>query len=64
MIDKLLQKFSEPTGDEEVDELGEQLVEKIGELKEAHEEGDSDKVQELRQEIKNLMQQLRELRSS
>jgi hypothetical protein len=63
-IDNLLQKFSEPTGDEEVDELGEQLVEKIGELKEAQEEGDSDKVQELRQEVKDLLQQLRELRSS
>jgi hypothetical protein len=64
MIDNLLQKFSEPTGNEEVDELGAQLVEKIGELKVAHEEGDSDKVQELRQEIKDLLQQLRELRSS
>ena len=63
-LEKLEEKFSEPTGNEEVDELGAQLVEKIGELKESHEEGDSDKVQELRQEIKDLLQQLRELRSS
>ena len=63
-IEKLEEKFSEPTGNEEVDELGAQLVEKIGELKEAHEEGDSDKVQELRLEMKDLMQQLRELRNS
>jgi hypothetical protein len=63
-LTNLEEKFSEPTGNEEVDELGAQLVEKIGELKEAHEEGDSDKVQELRQEIKDLMQQLRELRNS
>ena len=63
-LERLEEKFSEPSGNEELDELGDQLVEKIGELKEAHEEGDSDKVQELREEMKNLMQQLKELRSS
>lgn len=63
-LERLEEKFSEPTGDEEIDELGSQLVEKIGEIKEAHEEGDSDRVQELRQEIKDLLQQLRELKSS
>ena len=63
-LERLEEKFSEPTGNEELDELGAQIVEKIQELKEAHEEGDSDKVQELRQELKDLMQQLRELRSS
>ncbi len=63
-LERLEEKFSEPTGNEELDELGAQIVEKIQELKESHEEGDSDKVQELRQELKDLMQQLRELRSS
>lgn len=63
-IDKLEERFSEPTGNEELDELQAQFVEKIRELKESHEEGDSGKVQELRQELKDLKQQLKELRSS
>ena len=62
-IDRLEEKFSEPTGNE-LDGLQTQFVEKIRELKEAHEEGDSDKVQELRQELKDLKQQIKELRSS
>jgi hypothetical protein len=63
-LEKLEEKFSEPTGDEELDNLGSHIVAKIGELKEAHEQEDSDKVQELRQELKDLMQQFKELRSS
>ena len=63
-IDKLEERFSEPTGNEELDELQAQFVEKILELKEAHENEDSDLVQELRQELKDLKQQIKELRSS
>jgi len=63
-LEKLEEKFSEPTGDEELDNLGSHIVAKIGELKESHEQEDSEKVQELRQELKDLMQQFKELRSS
>jgi len=63
-IERLEERFSEPTGNEELDDLQTQFLEKIRELKEAHEEGDSDKVQELRKELKDLREQLTELRSS
>ena len=63
-IERLEERFSEPTGNEELDDLQTQFLEKIRELKEAHEEGDSDKVQELRKELKDLRELLIELRSS
>ena len=63
-IERLEERFSEPTGNDELDDLQTQFLEKIQELKEAHEEGDSDKVQELRKELKDLREQLIELRSS
>ena len=63
-IERLEERFSEPTGNEELDDLQTRFLEKIRELKEAHEEGDSDKVQELRKELKDLREQLIELRSS
>jgi len=63
-IERLEERFSEPAGNEELDDLQTQFLEKIRELKEAHEEGDSDKVQELRKELKDLREQLIELRRS
>jgi len=63
-IERLEEKFSEPTGNEELDDLHTQFLEKIQELKEAHEEGNSDRVQELRKELKDLREQLIDLRSS
>jgi len=63
-IEKLKQKFSEPTGNEELDDLQTQFLEKIQGLKEAHKEGDSDKVQELRKELGDLREQLIDLRIS
>ena len=63
-IEILEQRFSEPTGNEELDDLQTQFLEKIQELKEAHKEGDSDKVQELRKELGDLKEQLIGLRSS
>jgi len=63
-IERLEERFSEPTGNEQLDDLQTQFLDKIRELKEAHEEGDSDKVQELRKELKDLREQLIELRSS
>jgi len=63
-IERLEERFSEPTGNEQLDDLQTRFLEKIRELKEAHEEGDSDKVQELRKELKDLREQLIELRSS
>lgn len=63
-IERLEEKFSEPTGNDELDDMQTQFLEKIQELKEAHEGGDSDKVQELRQELKDLRELLIDLRSS
>ena len=63
-IEKLEERFSEPTGNEELDGLRTQFVDKIRELKGANEDGDSDKAQELRQELKDLKDQLKNLRSS
>lgn len=63
-IDRLEEKFSEPTGNEELDQLRSDFVEKIRELGEAHEDGDSERVQELSQELKDLRMQLKELRDS
>ena len=63
-IDKIEERFSEPTGNDELDELRAEMIEKIRELGEAHETGDSDQVQELLQEIKDLRQQIKELRNS
>jgi len=63
-IERLEERFSEPTGNEELDDLQTQFLEKIRELKEAHEDGDSDIVQELRKELKDLRELLIDLRSS
>ena len=63
-IERLEERFSEPTGNDELDDMQTQFLEKIQELKEAHEEGDSDKVQELRQELKGLRELFIDLRSS
>lgn len=61
---RLEERFSEPTGNDELDDMQTQFLEKIQELKEAHEEEYSDKVQELRQELKGLRELLIDLRSS
>jgi len=63
-LERLEEKFSEPIGNEELDELQTQFLEKIQELKETHEEGNSDKVQELRKKLKDLREKLISLRSS
>jgi len=63
-IERLEERFSEPTGNEELDDLQTQFLEKIQELREARDEEDSDKVQELRKELKDLRELLIDLRSS
>ena len=48
----------EPTGNEELDALRAEFGEKIQELKEVHDSGDFDKVQELRDELKDIRHQI------
>ena len=57
-------KFSESTGDPELDALRAQFVEKIQELQDARIKGDSDRVQELRDGLKVLRNQINDLRSN
>ena len=63
-IERLEERFSQPTGDEELDQLQSEFVEKVREFGEAHKDGDSEKIQELNQELKDLRIQLKELRGS
>ena len=51
-------KVLEPTGNEELDALRAEFVEKIQELKEVHDSGDFDKVQELSDELKDIRNQI------
>lgn len=54
MMDKIQKKFSEPTGDVDIDTTRATFVEKLQELKAALENGDSEKASELRDELKDL----------
>jgi hypothetical protein len=64
MFENIKQKLSEPTGDIELDALRAQFLEKIQEIKEAHQDGDSEKIDELRQELKDLRSQIIEARKT
>jgi len=59
---KLEQKLSESTDNPELDEVHAQFLATIQELKKAHENGDTDKAQELRDELKELRSQLGNIR--
>jgi hypothetical protein len=63
-FEKLEQKLSESTGNTEIDALRAQFLEKIYEVKEAHQNGNSEKVDELRQELKDLRSQIVEIRKT
>ena len=63
-IERLEAKFLQPTGDEELDQLRSEFVKKIQELGETYKDGDSEKIQELNQGLKDLRIQLKELRGS
>ena len=62
--ERLQQKFSEPTGNPEVDVLRSQFVEKIQELRDTSSDGDIEKAQQIREELKSLKDQLIEMRNS
>ena len=62
-IDRIQEKLSEPTGDADVDALRATFVEKLEELQEAIENGDSEAISELRDELKDLRGELGSLDS-
>ena len=62
--DRLEQKLSEPTGDASVDAARSTFVEKLQELRQAIQDGDSERVSELREELKDLRSELGEIKSS
>ena len=62
--EKLQQKFSEPTGNPEVDALRSQFIEKAQELRDASSDGDMEKAQQIREELKSLKDRLIEMRNS
>ena len=62
--EKLQQKFSEPTGNPEVDVLQSQFAEKVQELRDASSDGNIEKAQQIREELKSLKDQLIEMRNS
>ena len=58
-----LERLSQSTGDADVDAARSAFVEKLQELKAALESGDSDKVSELRDELKDLRSELGNIKS-
>lgn len=58
-----LERFSQPTGDADVDAARATFVEKLQELRAALESGDSEKASELRDELKDLRSELGNIRS-
>ena len=62
-IDRIQEKLSEPTGDADLDALRSTFVEKLEELQEAIENGDSETISELRDELKNLRGEMSSLNS-
>ena len=58
-----LERLSQPTGDADVDAARATFVEKLQELRAALESGDSEKVSELRDELKDLRSELGNIRS-
>ena len=62
-IEQIREKLSESTGDADVDALRAAFVEKLQELKDALESGDSDKIPELRDELKDLRTELGSFKS-
>lgn len=62
-IDRLEEKFSESSGDAEIDAARATFVEKLQELRQALEDGDSERASELREELKDLRSELGNIRS-
>lgn len=62
-IAQKLERLSQPTGDAEIDAVRSTFVEKLQELKAALESGDSERVSELRDELKDLRSELGNIKS-
>ncbi|WP_299290149.1 hypothetical protein [Nitrosopumilus sp.] len=62
-IDRLEDRFSESSGDADVDAARATFVEKLQELRQAIEDGDSERVTELREELKDLRSELGNIKS-
>ena len=61
-ISKLEEKLSDSTGNEELDSLKQQVLDKLIELKEALENDSSDLIPELKNQLKDLRSQINEIR--
>jgi len=62
-LEKLQERLSQSTGDADVDAARDVFIEKLQELKTALENGDSEKVSELREELKDLRSELGNVKS-
>jgi len=62
IIEKL-ERFSQPTGDAEIDAARSTFVEKLQELKAALENGDSERASEIREELQDLRSELGNIKS-
>ena len=62
-IDRLEEKLSESSGDAEIDAARATFVEKLQELRQAIQDGDSERASELRDELKDLRSELGSTRS-
>jgi hypothetical protein len=62
-ITKKLERLSQPTGDADIDAARTTFVEKLQELKAALESGDSERVSELREDLKDLRSELGNIKS-
>ena len=62
-ITKKLERLSQPTGDVDVDAARSMFVEKLQELQTALENGDSENISELRDELKDLRSELGDIKS-
>ena len=62
-IDRLEEKLSESSGDAEIDAARATFVEKLQELRQAIQDGDSERASELRDELKDLRSELGNIKS-
>ncbi|WP_420545509.1 hypothetical protein [Nitrosopumilus sp.] len=62
-IAEKLERFSHPTGDAEIDAVRATFVEKLQELKEALDSGDSQRASEIREELQDLRSELGNIKS-
>lgn len=64
IIDRLEVKISESSGNADIDAARSTFVEKLQELRQAIQDGDSEKISELREELKNLRSELGNMRTN